>query len=537
MLAVLAFLVATPSPAYLAERPRLVVVFSIDQFRGDYAYRFADQYLPARAGDKVGGFNYIAENGANYVDAHYEHVPTYTGVGHGVIMTGSIPAINGIIGNNWFDRETKKGVYCVDDSGVKTVGGTSAPMGPKNLKVSTVGDELKMATGGKAKVVGVAFKDRGSILMAGHSADTVVWFDGGGGKLVSSTHYEPGGALKPWVAAINAEDLVSKAKGNNWIPMQGVDFSLTKLAPFVGGSPSPVFSHRISDNDDFITSNFGQEFIFHALEKAMVAESLGKDDVPDVLVVNLATNDYVGHSWGPNSPEVLDISVRTDRLLSAFFNFLDKNVEGGLARTTIVITGDHGVAAIPEEAKGTYRIATSLRGSNTSVTNAVEAALKAKYGEGKYVMSNSAPHLYLDRSLLSGKGASLAEAQQIAAEAAREVDGILDAFAADDIAKGRLPAWPWMRQVANGLHRKLSGDVLVFSQPGALFSGGTGTSHGTPWVYDTHVPIMIAGPGVKAGTYTERVSVCDIAPTLSFLLRIEQPNGSVGRILSKAVGD
>lgn len=537
MLAVLAFLLATPSPGHLPERPRLVVVFSIDQFRGDYAYRFADQYLPARTSKGVGGFNYIAQQGANYVDAHYEHVPTYTGVGHGAIMTGSIPAINGIIGNNWFDRETKKGVYCVDDPSVKTVGSNSAPMGPRNLKVSTVGDELKMATGGKAKVVGVAFKDRGSILMAGHAADTVVWFDGGSGKWVSNNLYEPSGALKPWVSAVNDEGIPAKSVGNNWIPLTGVDFSLTKLAPFVGGTPSPLFSHKISDNEDFLTSSFGQEFVFHTLEKAVVAEQLGKDDVPDVLVVNLATNDYVGHAWGPNSPEVLDISVRTDRLLSAFFNFLDKSVNGGLARTTIVITGDHGVVPIPEEAKGTYRIPSSIRGSNTAVTNAVEAALKAKYGEGKYVLSNTAPHLYLDRELLSTKKAVIAESQRVAAEAARGVDGILDAFAAEDIAAGRLPDWPWMRQVANGLHRKLGGDVMVFSQPGALFSGGTGTSHGTPWVYDTHVPVMIAGPGVKAGTYTERVSICDIAPTLSFLLRIEQPNGSVGRILSKAVGD
>lgn len=537
MLAVLAFLATATFPSTLPEKPRLVVVFSIDQFRGDYAYRFADQYLPARTGNGVGGFNYIAESGANYVDAHYDHVPTYTGVGHGVIMTGSIPAINGVIGNNWFDRATGKGVYCVDDSGVKTVGGNSAPMGPRNLKVSTVGDELKMATGGKAKVVGVAFKDRGSILMAGHGADTVVWFDSGNGKWVSSTHYEPGGALKPWVNAVNAENVPAGAVGSTWTPMPGVDFSLTRLAPFVSGTPNPLFSHRINDNEDFLTSSFGQEFVFHTLEKAVVAEQLGKDDVPDVLVVNLATNDYVGHAWGPNSPEVLDISVRTDRLLSAFFNFLDRNVNGGLSRTTIVVTGDHGVVPIPEEAKNTYRVATSIRGSNTAVTNAVEVALKAKYGEGKYVLSNSAPHLYLDRTLLSTKGATLSEAQRIAADTARGVDGILDAFAAEDIALGRLPNWPWMRQVANGLHQKLGGDVMVFSQPGALFSGGTGTSHGTPWVYDTHVPIMIVGPGVKAGTYTERVSVCDIAPTLSFLLRIEQPNGSVGRILSRAVGD
>ena len=536
MLAALALL-AVVQPQPYPERPRLVVAISIDQFRADYLVRFADQYMPAKSGTTVGGFNFLATNGANYIDAHYSHVPTYTGPGHSVIMTGTTPALGGIVGNNWFDRAQGKSVYCVDDGSVKTVGGTSAPMGPRNLKVNTVGDELKMATGGKAKVVGVAFKDRGSILMAGHGADTVVWFDGGTGNLVSSTHYEPTGQLPNWVTQFNDQKIPANTNGKSWTPLPGLDFSQTRLAPFVSGSPSPLFTHTVRNSDGFIGSSFGQEYIIEAVEKAVAAEGLGKDDVPDVLVINLATNDYVGHSYGPNSPEVLDISVRTDRLLSRLFNFLNRTVAGGLGRTTIVLTADHGVVPIPEEAKTTYGNVNIVRGSSSAVTTAVETALTNAYGEGKYVQANVLPNLYLDRAVLATKGADLAEAQRLAAQAARSVAGIYEAFAAEDIATNALPNWSWVSLVANGFNRALSGDVMVFSAPGSLFSGGNGTSHGTPWVYDTHVPLLLFGKGVKPGTYAERVSVSDIAPTLSWLLRVEQPNGSVGKLLARAVGD
>jgi predicted AlkP superfamily pyrophosphatase or phosphodiesterase len=540
MLAVVALIVAELfSPqAELPDRPRLVVVVSIDQFRADYLTRFADQYLPAQEGSTVGGFNFLASRGANYVDAHYSHVPTYTGPGHSVIMTGSVPAINGIVGNAWFDRAGGKEMYCVDDDGVETVGGTSNPMGPKNLRVTTVGDELKMATGGKSKVVGVAFKDRGSILLAGHAADTVVWFDGGTGNWLTSTHYAPEGKLDAWVEEVNALDVPQKTAGKSWTPLEGLDFSLARNAPFMGDAVrTPVFSHAVRNSDGFITSSFGQEYVFETVEKGTVAEGLGLDDVPDVLVINLATNDYVGHSFGPNSPEVLDISVRTDRLLSRLFNFLDRTVPGGLEATAIVVTADHGVVPIPDEAREKYRVGSAIRGSNTQVNAAVESALAAKYGAGKYVLANSNPNLYLDRALLQGKKADLAEAQRIAAEAVRGVAGVFDAFAGEDIAAGRLPQAKWVEVVANGFDRARCGDVVVLSSPGVLFSGGTGTSHGSIWPYDTHVPLLLFGPGVRPGTYAERVSVCDIAPTLSRMLRIEQPSGSIGRLLVRAVGD
>ena len=527
-----------PDLSPLPPRPRLTVVVSIDQFRSDYVARFAPYYLPAKLGAKVGGFNWLATAGANYIDSHYEHVPTFTGPGHSVILTGSTLALDGIVGNEWFDRATGKTVYCVDDPSVQTVGGLSAPMSAKNLRVTTVGDELKMATAGKGRVVGVSFKDRAAILLAGHAADTVVWFDSGNGKWVTSSFYAPDKKLRPWVEGVNARNVAASAVGNTWTPLlPDGDYELTRLAPFVKGAPTaPVFAHKLANISDFTSSSFGQEYLFETVKSAIVGEELGADDYPDLLCVNLATNDYVGHKYGPNSPEAMDISVRTDRLLSDLFSFLDRTVKGGLASTVIVVTADHGVAPIPEEAHDTYRIGGAVRGSLTALTKAVDDAMAAKYGAGKYVLYCEPPHLYLDRQLLSSKGVALADAEDRAAQAARSVSGVYEAFAGEDILAGRLPDWPWTKMVANGYDRALSGDVMVFEVPGTMFIGGNGTTHGTPWAYDTHVPLLIAGPGIRPGTYAERVSQCDIAPSLCRLLRIEQPSGCVGSLLARALG-
>ncbi|HXH61511.1 MAG TPA: alkaline phosphatase family protein, partial [Fimbriimonadaceae bacterium] len=423
-----------------------------------------------------------------------------------------------------------------DDAGVATVGGNSGPMSAKNLHVSTVGDELKLATGGRGKVVGVSFKDRAAILMAGHAADAVIWFDGTTSNWVTSTYYAK--TLPRWVQEVNAEKVPASTIGKSWTPLLSDSaYRETRRAPFVkGAAGSPIFSHKISNGGDFTASSYGQEYVFRTAERAVSEERLGQDDVPDVLCINLATNDYVGHAYGPDSPEVMDMAVRTDRLFSEFFEYLHNHVNGGLASTVIVVTADHGIAPIPEESNGTYRLGHVVRGRASALAAAVNKALAAKYGDGKYVQYCYPPHIYIDHSLLETRHADLAEAERVAAAAARSVSGIYEAFAGEDILTGQVPDWPWMHEVANGYNRALSGDVMAFEVPGSIFAGGAGTTHGTPWAYDTHVPLMLFGPGVHAGTYSQRVSQCDIAPTLCRLLRIEQPSGSVGRLLVGALG-
>lgn len=517
-----------------------MVVISIDQFRADYVSRFSDYYLPARSGNTVGGFKYLTASGAVYTDAHYTHLPTETGPGHATILTGSVPSLNGIAGNDWFDRASGKTVYCADDPKAKTVGGQSKPMSPRNLQVTTVGDELKMATNGKAKVVGISFKDRAAIFLAGHAADAVVWFEPDSGNWVSSDFY--GTALPKWVSEQNARKIPEAGLGKTWTPMlPDSAYALTRIPPFEKASPKePIFSHSLGGDNpkskfrNWTTSPEGQAYVLDTATLAVTAEDLGKDDVPDLLAINLATNDYVGHAYGPNSPEVMDISVATDRLLSKFFNDLDKRVPGGLKNVSIVVTADHGVLPIVEEMASVYRIP-SGRLARAVVTQPVQVALEKQFGPGEWIRYFDEPNMYLNRELADKLNVDFRSVCEVAARAAANVEGIFTAVPGHFVLEGRVPATAWGERLTNGYNPRLSGDVMVLQSPGVYFGSGTGTGHGSPWAYDTHVPIILQGFGINQGMFGRRVAVVDIAPTLSKLLGIEQPSGSIGRVLTEAL--
>ena len=516
--------------------PKLVVVISVDQFRADYIERFNSYFLPKRSKAGIGGLKFLMETGAHYLDAHHNHLPTATGPGHATLLTGSEPAFNGIVGNEWFDRESNKSMYCVDDASVKTVGGSGGPMSPRNLKVTTVGDELKMATNGRAKVVGISFKDRAAILMAGHAADNVIWFDAKNGNWQSSTFYQPSGNLAKWVTDFNAEQRPAKALTQTWEPMLPADaYAITRKAPFEKAAANGLpFSHPLGPTGfgTFTTSAQGQDYLFQTVERAVDEEKLGQHDVPDMLVFNLATNDYVGHRYGPNSPEVLDITIATDRYLSRFFNKLDKTVPGGIDNVAIVLTADHGVVPIPEEAREVYRTG-ATRLIEKSVTTAVNQALNAKYGEAKWLLGDGLyeEYLYLDRTIISGKGLDLRAVQRVAATAAASVTGVYDAYSVQDITHGEFADLPFKNIISNSIHPRLSGDVVVLNDPGSYVGGGTGTGHGAVWAYDTHVPILFRAKGVKAGKYRDRVYTADIASTICHLIGVEYPTGNVGKPL------
>lgn len=528
--------IATAAPA--PSKPRLVVVISIDQFRADYVDRFADHYLSAKSGGKIGGFRYLAEQGANFTDAHYSHIPTATGPGHATILTGSIPALHGIVENEWYNRETKKVVYCVDDELSKTVGGPSKPMSPRNLLVTTVGDELKMATNGRAKVVGISFKDRAAILLAGHAADTVIWFDTLNGAWVTSDFYA--NKLPQWVEQINTTKRPDAEVGMTWSPLlPAADYALARKPPFELNSPDPVFSHKVdgtgrSKYRNWTTSPFGQQYVFDTVKAALVNEELGKDEIPDILAVNLATNDYIGHAFGPNSPEVMDISVRTDRMLSDLFNTLDKQVPGGMKNVTVVVTADHGVLPIVEEANNPFRLP-ATRIPDGAIQKSVNATLVAKFGAGAWVESVQGQHLYLNHALIESKDLDLSDVGDAVVKALPFIPGVLGGFTAECVSEGEIPDWPWAKMVTNNLNPRRSGDVFVLESPGSYFGDGTGTGHGSAWSYDNHVPILMAGFGIKRGVNNETVHVVDIASTLARLLHIESPTGNVGNPLAKAL--
>lgn len=542
---------AAKSPALA--RPRLVVLISIDQLRADYLTRFADLYLPAETRGGAGGFRYLMERGAYHADSHHDHFPLYTGPGHAVQLTGSPPYKSGIVSNDWFDRGLDKERYCVEDPQSPLVGAAdpAREMGisPITLRVSTVGDELKMATGRQARVWGLGFKDRAAVLMAGHLADGVLWFDGQSGAWVTSRYYRKDGTLPRWVSEWNAAKKVDAYFGRRWtlsVPPEalrrlwtpdnehagdrnglGKTFG-TEGHPVDGGvaAPGPAFYNA------FTTTPFGNEYVLDTARELVRRESLGQDEVPDILAINLSTNDYVGHAYGPDSAEVLDVTVQTDRQLSGFFQFLEKAVPGGLANVTLVLTADHGVAPIAAEMKA----ASGLGGTFAAkaLRDAAEAALVAELGAGPWTQELVEVNYYLDIEALRAKGIPASRAEEIAAAALRRQPGIYAAYTRTQLLEGRMLDNDIARRVARSFHPQVSGDVVIVTDPFWMPGGGTGTTHGSPYSYDTAVPVIFAGFGIRPGRYTERASTLDIAPTLSDILGTLHPSGSEGRILSAA---
>ncbi len=544
---------ATAAPA----KPRLVVLISIDQFRADYLARFADLYRPAEGKGGVGGFRYLMERGAYNTDAHHDHYPLFTGPGHSIHLTGAPPYKTGIVGNDWFDRTLNAERYCVEDTKSPLVGAADPDgkrgVSPATLRVSTVGDELKMATGGKAKVWGLAFKDRAAILMAGHLADGVLWFDDETAAWISSRFYFKDGHLPGWVADWNAAKKIDPFFGKTWslsVPPAALDRLWKPGNEFAGPRPGlgKSFPHPITGGLDkpgkafygaFESTPYGNQYVLETAAELVRREKLGADGVPDLLAINLSTNDYIGHSFGPDSAEVLDAAVATDRQLSDLFRFLARTVPGGLASVTIVLTADHGVAPMVEEKKR-EGFATALAYQDPALGAAAKAALEAAFGAGDWSQGLVEYNFYLNLEELKKKGIEPAKAEAVAAEAFRRQPGVYAAYTRGQILEGRMPPTDIARRVTLGFHPAVSGDVVIVLDPYTVPNYGkgtvaTGTTHGTPYAYDTSVPLLLAGAGIKPGRYTARVSTLDIAPTLSDLLGILQPSGCEGHVLSQSL--
>jgi predicted AlkP superfamily pyrophosphatase or phosphodiesterase len=538
-------------------KPRLVVLISIDQFRADYLERFADLYLPAESEKGVGGFRWLMERGAYHTDAHHDHYPLFTGPGHSIHLTGAPPYKTGIVGNEWFDRDLNAVRYCVQDTKSPLVGAADPDgkrgISPATLRVSTVGDELKMATGGQAKVWGLAFKDRAGVLMAGHLADGVLWFDDETASWISSRFYFKNGELPPWVTGWNAAKKIDLFFGKTWdlsVPPAALKRLWTPGNEFASARPGlgTTFPHPITGGlkqpgkafyAAFESTPYGNAYVLDTAAELVRQEKLGQDAIPDLLAINLSTNDYIGHSFGPDSAEVLDAAVQTDRQLSQFFRFLARTVPGGLQNVTIVVTADHGVAPMVEEMKKSG-FATAAAYQDKTLTAAVKEALEAAFGPGDWLTTISEFNVYLNLEALRKKGVEPARAEAVAAEALRRQPGVYAAYTRDQILDGRMPATDIGRRVTLGFHPKVSGELVIVLDPYTVpnYSGGpvaTGTTHGTPYAYDTTVPILLAGAGIKPGRYTQRVSTLDIAPTLSNLLGVLQPSGCEGHVLSPAL--
>lgn len=516
-----------------AGKPKLIVGLVVDQMRWDYLYRYSSLY-------GTGGFKRLIREGFTAENTLIPYMPTYTAVGHSCIYTGSVPAISGIVGNNWYDKAANKFVYCTDDSTVSTVGnnGKAGKMSPANLWTTTITDELKLSNNFKSKVIGIALKDRGAILPAGHSANAAYWYDGG--KWISSTHYMT--ALPDWVNQFNDKDVAGKYMSSDWntlLPIEKYDLSTADDKPYenaIRGEKTVTFPHKLSaieagnKYESFRTTPFANTFTFDFAKAAIESEKLGKGAVTDFLAVSISSTDYVGHSFGPNSIEIEDTYLRLDKDIESFLIYLDTKV--GKGNYTLFLSADHGVAHVPAflaEHKipgGTFEDADILKDLNKQV--------EEKFGVKNGVKTVMNYQVYVNDKNVLEQNKSLAEVKQFIIAVLKQKDFIINAFELEKTLETSLPA-PQREMMINGYNPKRSGDIEFTFKSGYFDGGAKGTTHGLWNPYDAHIPCVFFGWGVVQGKTYRETYMTDIAATLAAMLRIQMPSGSVGKVIKEAI--
>jgi predicted AlkP superfamily pyrophosphatase or phosphodiesterase len=527
--------------ASAAEPPKLIVMLSIDQFPYEYLQRMRPGFSPS------GAFLRLCDDGANFTNCHHGHALTKTGPGHSVFLSGTFPDRNGIIDNDWFDPEAKGSkpgrMYCVDDPDVQIVGaaGKDGGKSPKNLLVSTLGDVLKLARP-ESRVFAIALKDRAGILMAGHAADGVYWLDGG--QWVTSTYYR--NDLPGYLRSMNESRAGEQYAGQTWSLLHPADrYTLyyPDDAKFEGSLPGSgrAFPHTMPAASEKLyftamtTSPFGNDYTLAAARVLVESEQLGRRGATDILAVNLSSNDYVGHMFGPHSLEVQDITYRTDLQLGEFAAFIERHLNG--APWVMALSSDHGVAPIPEFAAERKLPAGRDQVKLKELEQKIEAALVAEFGEldekQKYIREFDDGNVYLNRQLDEHtEGAHFAWQCAVRDLLLRE-PLIAAAFTRDELEQ-RLATAGLARQFQRTFHARRSGDVLFCLAPYQIL-GKTPATHGSPWQYDSHVPLLLWGYGIRRGRYSTEATPAAIAPTLAKLLGIDPPAACAVESLDEAL--
>lgn len=517
--------------------PKLVVGIVVDQMRWDYLTR----YYPLFQAN--GGFRRMLGDGFSFDNTQIPYVPTVTACGHTCVYTGSIPALHGIVGNNWWDNRLQKGMYCSEDKSVKGVGSKTeedGQMSPKNMLTTSVCDELRLASNFASKVIGIAIKDRGAILPAGHSANAAYWYESKTGNFISSTYYM--NELPGWVQQFNGRKLPDSLYRLGWktaLPVatyslySSADDKAYESKPF--GKEALGFPYDLSkfvgkDYSKISSTPWGNTLTAEMAKAAVLAEKLGQGSATDFLAVSFSSPDYIGHSFGPNSWENADDYVRLDQELGKFFQFLDAQL--GAKSYTVFLTADHAVAHIPGYLKEN-RIPGGLLDMSGMMKD-MNLQIKQRYGIDNAIASIMNEQVYLSRKRLDTSKADVVEIKNFIVQYLLKEENITHAFSSDDVLITPLPKV--IREMyANGFHPSRSGDVSFIPKPGYFIGGSTGTTHGSPFQYDTHIPLLWYGWGIKKGNSNKMVYMTDIAPTVAALLRIQAPNGNVGNVLDDAL--
>lgn len=513
-------------------KPKLVVGIVVDQMRWDYLYRYAERYT-------TGGFRRLLQQGFSNDNAMIPYTPTYTAAGHACIYTGSVPAINGIMGNTWYSKALGRDMYCAEDTTAQSVGTTTTAgrMSPANLWTTTITDELRLSTNFRSKVFSIAFKDRGAIFPGGHAANGAFWFDEATGDFISSTFYMK--ELPQWMVAFNARDLPDTYIKKNWNTLYPINTYLQSTADstaFEKGIPQedftfPHITDKITTNrfNSFRHTPYANTLVVDAAKTAIEAEMLGQRGITDFLALSFSPTDYIGHEFGPNSVEVEDMYLRLDKDLAAFLEYLDGKL--GKGNYTVFLTADHGVAN-NAAFLSSNRIPAGIY-EDGKIRNDLNKLLQQRFGKTNMVSRMINYQVYFNDALVTEDirqaVVDLTIAQLL------KYPFIANAYESRKAAQLPLPA-TIQQLAANGYNMKLSGDIQYNYMPQWYASGNPkGTSHGVWYTYDTHIPLVWYGWGVKQGRSTREVFMTDIAATLAALLKIQMPSGCIGKPISELI--
>jgi len=514
------------------QRPKLVVGIVVDQMKMEYLYRFSDDFSP-------NGFKRLINNGFVFQNMHYNYMPTYTAPGHASIYTGTTPSVHGIVGNEWFSRTLGKEMYCTDDAGVKTIGdGTveEGAMSPKNLQSTTITDEVRMATNFTGKVIGMSLKDRGAILPAGHFANWAFWYSKTG-SFISSSFY--GEKLPDWVTQFNNEKHYLPYINKGWDlfkPAATYNESLPDNNPYEGklyGSASPVFPYDLKTmyekNDAGVirATPFGNDLLAEFAKKAIEKEELGKDNNTDFLTVSFSSTDYVGHILGPRSMELQDTYLRLDETIADFLTYLDKTV--GKGNYLLFLTADHaGAENVIYLKDRKYNVDNY---PSKDVKKSLQDFSTKTFGVD-LILNYSNFNIYFNKSLIKDKGLELVKVKQAFKEFLITQPQVKRVYTEEEILANSGNDY-YLNFVAKGYDVTQDGDLVVVDKPGDIEYSATGTSHGTPYSYDTHVPAIFYGWHIKKGESYDKKAITEIAPTIAQKIKVTFPNGTEAKVMQE----
>ncbi len=515
------------------KRPKLVVGIVMDQMRWDYLYRYYSRY------SETGGFKIMLNQGFTCENTYIPYAPTVTACGHSSIYTGSVPAVTGITGNSWWDREQMRAVYCTEDKTVNTVGSSSAlgKMSPRNLLVTTICDELRLATNFRSKVIGIAIKDRGGILPAGHSANAAYWYDNTNGNWITSTYYM--NELPKWVTDFNNKKIIDKYYEKGWDMLypastylqSTTDDKAYESKPFGTAFPYHMKNFSGKDYGKISTTPMGNSITFEFAKNALLAEQLGADNITDFLAVSFSSPDYIGHTFGPNSIEAEDGFLRLDKELGEFLTFLDTKV--GKGQYTVFLSADHGAAHVPE-----FMQENKLPGGRVftgTLTTNLNKVLNEKYKISDVIVSDDNYQVHLNHPAIDSAKLDTQEIIQWIINRLQSEPGIDRVFALKDLNNIPLPA-TIRNMLNNGYYPRRNGDIQFILRPNYIDAWSNyGTTHGLWNPYDSHIPLLWYGWGIKQGKTNKDTHMTDIAPTLAALLHIQMPSGTVGHVISEVL--